>query len=355
MNSVRKSYVSGPSDAPLLGKTLSEQFEETAARWPDRDALVSRHQGLRWTWRQLAEKVDAFARGLVRVGLKPGERLAIWSPNNAEWIVAQFAAAKAGLILVTLNPAYRATEIEFTLNKAGCAGIIAVSEYRSVNCLGILRELMSLGAVPSLRVVIAIGADEPGIIHFEKVYSEQSGPEQTVLNELSAAMGFDDPVCIMFTSGTTGHPKGVVLTHHGLINNALAVGANMRLSEEDRLCAPVPMFHVFGYSLSSLVCMMRGAALVFPSEGFDPLKTLITIEAERCTALHGVPTMFIAQLDHPEFARFDLTSLRTGAMAGRALSHRGNASVRRDDAPNGTHRGSRHDGDDGWQLHHVLG
>jgi fatty-acyl-CoA synthase len=310
-----RSYASGTSESPLLGETLSERFEKTVARWPDHEALVSCHQGVRWTWGQLKRRVDAFARGLVQAGLRPGDRLGMWSPNNSEWIVAQFAAARAGLLLVTLNPAYRASEIEYAINKVGCRGIITASGFRSVNYFSILRELMSLGAIPSLQIVIGIGPNEPGIIPFERVYCE-AGVKQAALDDLSARIQPDDPACIMFTSGTTGQPKGAVLTHHGLNNNALAVGERMRLSERDRLCAPVPMFHVFGYSLSSLVCMTRGATLVFPSESFDVLTTLATIEQERCTALHGVPTMFISELNYPQFGGFDLTSLRTGIMAG---------------------------------------
>jgi fatty-acyl-CoA synthase len=316
MHGDRRSYISGASERPLLEATLAEQFDRTVARWPDREALISKHQGIHWSWSLLKKRVDAFARGLVQVGLRSGDRLGMWSPNNAEWIVAQFAAAKAGLILVTLNPAYQSAEIEYAINKAECRGIIAAAGSKSINYFGILRELMSLGAIPSLQMVIGIGPDEPGIIPFEAMYCETVGGEQALLDELSITVQPDDPACIMFTSGTTGQPKGAVLTNRGLINNAAAVGDRMRLSEQDRLCAPVPMFHVFGYSLASLVCMIRGATLVFPSDGFDVLKTLAAIERERCTALHGVPTMFIGELNHPEFDRFDLTSLRTGIMAG---------------------------------------
>jgi len=298
-----------------MGETLPERFEKTVARWPDHEALVSCYQGVRWTWRELKRRVDAFASGLIQAGLHPGDRLGVWSPNNAEWIVAQYAAARTGLLLVTLNPAYRAAEIEYAVNKVGCRGIIAASVFRSINYLGILRELMSFGAIPSLQIVIGIGADQPGIVPFEGLYCED-GTQQAALDDLSARIQPDDPACIMFTSGTTGQPKGAVLTHHGLINNALAVGERMRFSERDRLCAPVPMFHIFGYSLSSLVCMTHGATLVFPSNGFEMPATLAAIEQERCTALHGVPTMFISELNHPNFADFDLTSLRTGIMAG---------------------------------------
>lgn len=310
------SHIRGTSDRPLLRETLGERFNRTVARWPDHEALVCCHQGIRWSWRQLKTKVDALSRGLVQLGLQPGDRLAIWAPNRAEWIVTQFAAARARLILVALNPAYQASEVAYAINKTQCRGIIAASGYRSVDYFATLRELMSHGATPSLQAVIGMGPDDPGIIAFEMVCNEGSGPDLTASDELSIAAQPDDPACILFTSGTTGLPKGAVLTHQALINNAEAVGDRMRLSEQDRLCAPVPMFHVFGYSLSSLVCMVRGAALVFPSESFDTKSTLAAVEQERCTALHGVPTMFTAELNHAEFDRFDLTSLRTGIMAG---------------------------------------
>ncbi len=264
----------------------------------------------------------------MALGLERGERIGIWSPNTAEWTVAQFATAKAGLILVNINPAYRATELEYALNKAGCAALITAARFRSSDYLAILGELApELAAaspdgwraarLPDLRLVIAIGAAEvPGALRFDAVYDRAGAAERNRLADLAAELQFDDPINIQFTSGTTGFPKGATLTHHNILNNGFFLGEAMRFSERDRVCIPVPLYHCFGMVIGNLGCLTHGAAMVYPSEGFDPLATLEAIEAERCTALYGVPTMFIAEMDHPDFGKFDLTSLRTGMMAG---------------------------------------
>ena len=322
------SYVHGASDVPLIGETIGVHFDRMAERFADRDALVVRHQNIRWSYRELREQADAFAAGLTALGLKRGERVGIWSPNNSEWVVAQFATAKAGLILVNVNPAYRLAELEYALNKSGCVALITAARLKTSDYLGMLRELMPemrtappgdirSSKLPDLRLVIAIGPDsEPGTLRFDDIAAHGSHAERDRLAALAGDLQFDDPINIQFTSGTTGFPKGATLTHHNILNNAFFIGEAMRLTERDRLCIPVPLYHCFGMVLGNLACVTHGAAMVFPGEGFDPLATLETVEAERCTALHGVPTMFIAEMDHPDFTRFDLGSLRTGIMAG---------------------------------------
>ena len=322
------SYVHGASCTPLIGETIGVHFDKVAEHGGERDALISRHQGIRWSYRALKERVDAFAAGLLALGLRPGERIGIWSPNNAEWVVAQFATAKAGLILVNINPAYRLAELEYALNKAGCAALITAARFKASDYLSMLAELapelanasageLSAGRLPDLRLVIAIGGEQvPGTVGFDAVYSLAGKVERDRLATLAGQLQFDDPINIQFTSGTTGFPKGATLTHHNILNNGFFIAEAMRLRERDRVCIPVPLYHCFGMVIGNLGCLTHGSTMVFPSDGFDPLATLETIAAERCTAVYGVPTMFIAEMDHPEFAKFDLSSLRTGMMAG---------------------------------------
>jgi fatty-acyl-CoA synthase len=322
------SYVHGASETPLIGQTIGAYFDEAVARHGERDALVVRHQQIRWSWRALQAQVDAVAAGLVAFGLEPGARVGIWSPNNAEWVVSQFATAKAGLILVNINPAYRVTEVEYALNKAGCVALITAAGFKTSDYLGMLRELMPelataapgklrAARLPDLHLIMTIGDQSaPGTMRFDDVCGLGRAAERNKLAALAGELQFDDPINIQFTSGTTGFPKGATLTHHNILNNGYFIGEAMRLGADDRLCIPVPLYHCFGMVLGNLACLTHGAAMVFPSEGFDPLATLETVEAERCTALHGVPTMFIAEMDHPDFAKFDLSSLRTGIMAG---------------------------------------
>ncbi len=322
------SYVYGASETPLIGETIGVYFDNAVERYGERDALVVRHPGIRWSWRALREKVDAIAAGLVALGLEPGARIGIWSPNNAEWVVTQFATAKAGLILVNINPAYRTVELEYALNKAGCEALITAARFKTSDYLGMLRELapelataspgnLRAARLPGLRLIITIGEERaPGAVRFDDLGGLGGAAERDKLARLAAELQFDDPINIQFTSGTTGFPKGATLTHHNILNNGFFIGEAMQLGPDDRLCIAVPLYHCFGMVLGNLACLTHGSAMVFPSEGFDPLATLEAVAAERCTALHGVPTMFIAEMDHPDFAKFDLSSLRTGIMAG---------------------------------------
>ncbi|MSO99643.1 MAG: AMP-binding protein [Acetobacteraceae bacterium] len=321
------SYAHGVADVPLIGETIGVHFDRTVARWGNEPGLVSRQQGIAWTWRELAEKVDAFAAGLVALGLTPGDRVGIWSPNNAEWIIAQYATAKAGLILVNINPAYRLSELEYALNKVGCRALIAATRFKTSDYIGMINTLapelalsrpghLESSKLPSLRAVIQIGEAAPGTIPFDSVAKMGSAVERMTLGALAGTLQFDDAINIQFTSGTTGLPKGATLTHHGILNNGYFIGRIMRYTHRDKVCIPVPMYHCFGMVIGSLACLTSGATIVLPGEGFDPLATLETIAEARCTSLYGVPTMFIAELDHPDFKKFDLSSLRTGMMAG---------------------------------------
>jgi fatty-acyl-CoA synthase len=322
------SYVQGASDKPLIGQTIGQFFDAVCAAWPARPALLVRHQNVRLSYRELQQQVDALAAGLLTLGLEPGDRIGIWSPNNSEWVLTQFATAKAGLILVNINPAYRTAELEYALNKVGCKALILAERFKTSDYVGMLRELapelphavpgkLEAPRLPALRSVILLGErPQPGMFRFADILERGGATEARRLAELAAQLQFDDPINIQFTSGTTGFPKGATLSHHNILNNGFFIGEAMRLTPEDRLCIPVPLYHCFGMVLGNLAALTHGACMVFPGEGFDPLTTLQTVADERCTALHGVPTMFIAQLDHAEFRRFDLASLRTGIMAG---------------------------------------
>jgi fatty-acyl-CoA synthase len=322
------SYVSGASAAPLLGDTIGGQLDRTAARFGDRLALVARQQGIRLSWRRLADEVDKLAAGLLALGLEPGDRVGIWSPNNAEWLLTQLATARAGMVLVCINPAYRLVELDYALNKAGCRALVTATAFKSSDYAGMLMELMpelrhcaagnlQAARVPALRSIVQIGAQSlPGSFAFDEVMACGGADQRARLIRLADILQFDDPVNIQFTSGTTGSPKGATLTHHNLLNNGFFCGETMRYTEEDRLCIPVPLYHCFGNSIGVMACLTHGTAMVFPGEGFDPLAVLQTVEEERCTSLYGVPTMFIAEMAHPEFDQYDLTSLRTGMMAG---------------------------------------
>ena len=322
------SYVQGASETPLLGETIGQFFDSACEQWSSRPALVVRHQNMRMSYGELRHAVDKLATGLLTLGLEPGDRVGIWSPNNSEWVLTQFATAKAGLILVNINPAYRTAELEYALNKVGCKALILAERFKSSDYVGMLRELapelshatagrLEAPRLPALRSVILLGeAWHPGAFRFGDVLARGGAAEAQRLADLTPHLQFDDPINIQFTSGTTGFPKGATLSHHNILNNGFFIGEAMRLTPQDRLCIPVPLYHCFGMVLGNLAALTHGACMVFPGEGFDPLTTLETVAEERCTALHGVPTMFIAQLDHPDFRRFDLSSLRTGIMAG---------------------------------------
>jgi fatty-acyl-CoA synthase len=322
------SYVCGISEAPLLGETIGRSLDRAAQRWGNREALVSPSHGVRWTWAELARRVDDLAAGFLALGLERGARIGVWSLNRPEWTLTQFAAAKAGLILVTINPAYRLSELEFALNKVGCAAIVTATAFKTSDYMAMMNTLapelakavpgeLRAARLPQLRAVIQVGGPPaPGTIPFEEV-GRMGGPRhRETIEALAKTLQFDDAVNIQFTSGTTGSPKGVTLTHHNILNNGYFTGRAMNLTEQDRICIPVPLYHCFGMVMGNLAAVTLGATMVYPGEGFDPLVTLQTIEREKCTTLYGVPTMFIAELDHPDFAKFDLSSLRTGIMAG---------------------------------------
>ena len=326
-----QSYVHGASSQALIGSTIGQYFDEVCARFGEREALVVRHQNVRMSYATLKETVDNLACGLRRLGLNPGERIGIWSQNNTEWVLTQFATAKAGLIMVNINPAYRRSELEFVLNKVGCRALILAPSFKQSNYLEMLQDLapelanetsgtpgkLQCTRLPELQHLIRLGQEStPGMLNFDSLCQPASRPELNALNELANTLQFDDPINIQFTSGTTGTPKGATLSHHNILNNGFFIGEAMRLTPDDRLCIPVPLYHCFGMVLGNLACLTHGSTMIFPGEGFDPLSTLSTVAEERCTALHGVPTMFIALLDHPDFAKFDLSRLRTGIMAG---------------------------------------
>ena len=322
------SHVHGASGIPLIGTTIGAYFDLIASMHANRDALVVRHQDVRWTYRELQQRVNNLAASLVRLGFEPGDRVGIWSQNCAEWVLMQFATAKAGLVLVNINPAYRGHELEYALNKVGCKALVLAPSFKSSDYLAMLqklapeiggsgREPLRCRTLPDLRHVIRLGKEKSaGMINFDTLLAPASEAELLELAALGGLVQFDDPVNIQFTSGTTGAPKGATLTHHNILNNGFFVGEAMKLSERDRVCIPVPLYHCFGMVIGNLACMTHGAAMVYPSEAFDAQAVLATVEAERCTALHGVPTMFISLLDHPEFDRYDVSSLRTGMTAG---------------------------------------
>jgi fatty-acyl-CoA synthase len=316
MRKLTQSYVHGTSSVPLIGQTLGSFFDEAARRWDKSDALVVRHQNVRWTYAELKRKVDDFAAGLLSLGLEPGDRVGIWSPNNAEWVVTQFATAKAGIILVNINPAYRLAEADYALNKVECKALVTASQFKTSDYVGMLNELRSSNRLPHLKTIIRIGGEGAGMLAFDDVPGRAEARHHERLAEIAPALQFDDPINIQFTSGTTGYPKGATLTHHNILNNGFFIGETMRLGENDRICIPVPLYHCFGMVLGNLACITHGSAMIYPGEAFDPLGVLATVEAERCSGLYGVPTMFIAELGHAEFKRFNLTSLRTGIMAG---------------------------------------
>ena len=323
-----QSYVHGVSKKPLLGETLGANFDAAVEKWADQDALIVRHQNIRWTYLELQNKVNAFAAGLVSLGLQPGDRVGVWSPNNSEWVVTQYATAKAGVILVNINPAYRIAELEYAINKVGCKALILAASFKSSNYIAMVEELapeiskskpgeINSIRLPTLKTVIQIGGEtNDGYFDFEQIPTLASTKDHQRIENLSDQLQFDDPINIQFTSGTTGFPKGATLTHFNVLNNGYFTGEGLKLSSNDKLCVPVPLYHCFGMVLSNVAALTHGTALVYPAEAFDPLTVLETVEAERCTALHGVPTMFIAELGHPRFKEFDLSSLRTGIMAG---------------------------------------
>ena len=325
------SYACGATEVPLIEQTIGAFFADTVARQPEREALVSRHQGLRYTYRSLQTEAHRLASALLGLGLVPGDRVGIWSHNNAEWVLMQLATAQVGLVLVNINPAYRTSEVEYALNKVGCKLLVTMARFKTSDYLGMLRELapewvhgtpgqLEALQLPHLNTVVwidepGVGGEEPGLLRFSDLMARGNAADPRIA-QVAATLRATDPINIQFTSGTTGFPKGATLTHRNILNNGFFIGECMKLTPDDRLCIPVPLYHCFGMVLGNLACLTHGSAIVYPNDGFDPLTVLQTVQDEKCTGLHGVPTMFIAELDHPRFAEFDLGSLRTGIMAG---------------------------------------
>ncbi|TMC38264.1 MAG: AMP-binding protein, partial [Chloroflexi bacterium] len=302
------SYVHGASEKPLLGEPIFHNLRRTAARTGDREALVVAHQAYRATYRELVQQCEEVARGLIARGVKKGDRVGIWSPNRYEWVVVQYATAAMGAILVNINPAYRTSELEYALNQSGTSFLILAAAFRQADYRAMLAEVK--GKCPGLREALVL---EDG---WDALKRDASRVKAGDLHELEATLQFDDPINIQYTSGTTGFPKGATLTHHNILNNGFFIGETLKYTEHDRVCIPVPFYHCFGMVLGNLACTTHGATMVIPAEAYDPVLTMQTVQQERCTALYGVPTMFIAELEHPRFSEFDFSSLRTGIMAG---------------------------------------
>jgi fatty-acyl-CoA synthase len=322
------SYTSGISDRPLLGITIGDMFDRTADRYPDTEALVSCHQGLRYSYRQLKDEVNRCARALIGLGVDKGQRVGIWAPNCAEWTIVQFATSKLGAILVNINPSYRLNEVQYALRQSGCTWLVIAPTFKTSDYTGMIHELApelarsGMGALeaaqlPDLRGVIRLGEDaSPGMLPWADLLALAGPVSAEELARRQSGQQFDDPINIQYTSGTTGYPKGATLSHHNILNNGYFVTELLRFTERDRLLIPVPLYHCFGMVMGNLGCVTHGATMIYPSGGFDATAVLEAAEAERATALYGVPTMFIAALNHPDFARYDLSTLRTGIMAG---------------------------------------
>ena len=322
------SYTNGASDKPLIGQTLGDMLDQTVARYPANEALVSRHQGLRYTYLEFRQQVDRCARALMRLGVEKGRRVGIWAPNCAEWTILQFATAKIGAILVNVNPSYRLHELQYALTQSGCAFLVISPQFKSSNYTQLIYDLapelrsaepgtLQAEKLPELRAVIRLGSEpSAGMLTWGALLEKADLTGEAELAKRQAEQQFDDPINIQYTSGTTGYPKGATLSHHNVLNNGYFIGELERLTDKDRVVIPVPLYHCFGCVLGNLAAVTHGATMVYPGEAFDPKAVLETVQAERGTALYGVPTMFIAELSQPEFSSYDLSSLRTGLMAG---------------------------------------
>ena len=322
------SHVKGNTAVPLWNRTITDMFKETAAANTDRDAVVFTSQDVRWSWTEYDRRIDQLAAALHALGLVKGDRVGIWAPNRPEWVLVQFATARLGLILVNINPAYRLYELDYALNKSGCAVLILADRFKTSDYVGMIQELapelasaapgeLAAAKLPQLKWVVRMGQDRsPGMLGFDELMARGADPDIAALDAISAGLGPDDPINIQFTSGTTGNPKGATLTHNNIVNNARYTARQLRMGPDDKLCVPVPMYHCFGMVLSVLVCVASGAGMVFPGESFEPSPTLAAVHKERCTVLHGVPTMFVAMLGAPDLTDYDLTSLRTGLIGG---------------------------------------
>jgi fatty-acyl-CoA synthase len=300
----RTAYAHGVSDTPLLGETIGANLDRMAAAHADREAVVVVHQDVRWTYAEFAAEVDRVARGVVGLGLKPGDRMGIWAPNCVEWLLVQYASAKAGVILVNVNPAYRTSELEYVLRQSGCRLLVSAQAFKTSDYVAMVDEVRP--RCPDLQRTVFL--DSPD---WQMLLDAGAGAAP-----LPTDLQFDDPINIQYTSGTTGFPKGATLTHHNILNNGFFIGEACGYDREDRVCIPVPFYHCFGMVLGNLACTTHGSCVVVPAPSFEPAATLAAVAQERCTSLYGVPTMFIAELDLPDFANYDLASLRTGIMAG---------------------------------------
>ena len=303
------SYTAGPTDAPLIEETIDANFRATVAAHPDREALVVRHQGVRWSYTELDAEIDHLARALLASGLTVGDRVALWAPNRYEWVLAQYATARIGAIMVCINPAYRTHELEFALNQSGSVMLLAAPEFKTSN----YRQMWADVAEQCPEIREAIFFDDPTwdalLERAEKATSDE-------VKERSESLVNTDPINIQYTSGTTGLPKGATLTHRNILNNGYFVGEGCGYTEHDRVCIPVPFYHCFGMVMGNLGCTSHGSTMVIPNDAFEPVSVLEAVQDEKCTSLYGVPTMFIAELGVPEFESYDLSSLRTGIMAG---------------------------------------
>ena len=322
------SYTRGPQDKPLLAMTIGDAFDQTVARFTERDALVVLHQNVRLSWTQLHQQVEDCARALMGLGIKTGDRVGVWAPNCAQWTICQFATAKIGAILVNINPAYRGSELEFALRQSGCSWLVTAEQFKTSDYHAILQQLLpelssakfgelQSEQLPALRGVISLAQNPPaGFLPWRRLaeFSEQVTPAQ--LRECQALLQFDEPINIQYTSGTTGAPKGATLSHYNILNNGYLAACSLGLTEHDRVVIPVPLYHCFGMVMGNLGCITHGATMIYPAAGFDPEACLKAVAQERATALYGVPTMFIAELDHPRLGEYDLSSLRTGIMGG---------------------------------------
>jgi fatty-acyl-CoA synthase len=325
---MKSSYVKGGDSPSLLEFTIGQAFDRAVQQWSQREALVSCHESIRWTWSDLAQRVNDFAKGLLELGIGPGDRVGVWATNKADWTVTQFATAKIGSILVNINPAYRPHELEYVLNKVGVKCLVTGSSFKSSNYIEMLQELLpelpssmprDLRAekAPDLRLVIRLGSEvTPGMVNFNTVVGAGKRIADEVLEKAGEGLSCYDPINIQFTSGTTGSPKGATLTHHNVLNNSNIIATNLKYTEEDRICVSVPLYHCFGMVAGNLAAMNKGCTLIYPEEVFDPETVLQAIDKEKCTAMYGVPTMFLASIEHPDFAKYDVSSLRTGIMAG---------------------------------------